>query len=117
MISLPILKILLTVLVVGFVALAFAVTYLTRGGRTRYGEDSDDPPHYTKRSRPASAEQLRPAAAPQVQTEIPGEVVAAIAAAVFCMEPGAAVTSVRRAKTPGVSAWKMAGLLENTKPF
>lgn len=117
MISLPILKILLTVLVVGFVALAFAVTYLTRGGRTRCGEDSDDPPRYAERSRPAAAEQPRPAAGPQVQAGISGEVVAAIAAAVFCMEPGAVVTSVRRAKAPGVSAWKMAGLLENTRPF
>lgn len=45
------------------------------------------------------------------------EVVAAIAAAVACIYPGARVASLRRAPAKPQSAWRMAGLLENTRPF
>ncbi|MDO4566870.1 MAG: hypothetical protein Q4B42_06010 [Oscillospiraceae bacterium] len=55
---------------------------------------------------------------------IPGEVIAAISAAVACMEGGAyRVSSVapRRAVLGGAgdlrSAWSAAGLVENTRPF
>jgi len=49
---------------------------------------------------------------------IPGDVIAAISAAVYCMfGEGAKVTSVRRQQRTGRSAWNMAGLLENTRPF
>lgn len=114
MISFPILKILLVILVVGFVALAFAVAHLSGRGRDRFREDTDDPPHYDAAPRaPAAPKETAPAA----QAGIPGEIVAAIAAAVACLEPGAVVTSVRRAPQGGVSAWKLAGLLENTRPF
>lgn len=57
--------------------------------------------------------------APAVEAGIPGEVVAAIAAAVACLygeDPGS-IVSVRRAGPAGRSAWAMAGLLENTRPF
>ena len=53
-----------------------------------------------------------------VSTTIPGEVIAAISAAVYCMfGEGARVMSVRRQQRTGRSAWSMAGLLENTRPF
>ena len=53
-----------------------------------------------------------------VSTSIPGEVIAAISAAVYCMfGEGARVMSVRRQQRSGRSAWSMAGLLENTRPF
>ena len=55
---------------------------------------------------------------PAVSTGIPGEVIAAISAAVYCMfGEGAKVMSVRRQQRTGRSAWSMAGLLENTRPF
>ena len=53
-----------------------------------------------------------------VSSGIPGEVIAAISAAVYCMfGEGAKVMSVRRQQRSGRSAWSMAGLLENTRPF
>ncbi len=53
-----------------------------------------------------------------ISTSIPGEVIAAISAAVYCMfGEGARVMSVRRQQRTGRSAWSMAGLLENTRPF
>lgn len=63
-----------------------------------------------------------PAKAPVVSNGIPGEVVAAISAAVavICGE-GAVVKGIRpvsrRAVASGRSAWNMAGLLDNTCPF
>ena len=55
---------------------------------------------------------------PAVSSGIPGEVIAAISAAVYCMfGEGAKVMSVRRQQRSGRSAWSMAGLLENTRPF
>ena len=53
-----------------------------------------------------------------VSAAIPSEVIAAISAAVYCMfGEGAKVMSVRRQQRTGRSAWSMAGLLENTRPF
>lgn len=54
---------------------------------------------------------------PAAEAGISGEVVAAISAAVYCAYPGAAVKFIRRAAPNPQSAWKMAGLLENTRPF
>lgn len=58
------------------------------------------------------------APAPVVEAGIPGEVVAAIAAALACMEGGSryAVRSISRAKT-GRSAWSQAGVVSYTEPF
>ena len=59
-------------------------------------------------------------AAPSVAEEgIPGEVIAAIAAAVYCTEglPASAIRSVRRSRSASRSAWATAGILENTRPF
>ena len=61
-------------------------------------------------------------AAPAAADGIPGEVIAAISAAVavICGE-GAVVKGIRpvsrRAASSGRSAWNMAGLLDNTCPF
>ena len=53
-----------------------------------------------------------------VSSGIPGEVIAAISAAVYCMfGEGARVMSVRRQQRTGRSPWSMAGLMENTRPF
>ncbi len=78
-------------------------------------------------SAPAAPKAAAPApapaapAAPAVEAGIPGEVVAAIAAAVYCLE-GSAVTvrSVRRLPQPAASrrgAWGDAGVRQNTQPF
>lgn len=59
------------------------------------------------------------AAEPLAQDGIPEEVVAAIAAAVYTLYGSSAgkITSIRRAAQPNRSEWKMAGLLEKTRPF
>jgi len=59
-------------------------------------------------------------AAPAVQSGIPGEVVAAIAAAVAMMAPEGkryAIKSVSRKDANGRSAWAAAGIADNTRPF
>lgn len=76
----------------------------------RSGNPQPVPPH---------APQGAPAGtgAPAVEAGIPEEVVAAIAAAVSCLSPGAALRSVRRCAGGPQSAWRAAGLLESTRPF
>lgn len=67
---------------------------------------------------PAASPAAKPA--PAVEPGIPGEVVAAIAAAVCCLEDGAAIQSVRRLPRAGAlrrDAWGQAGLAQNTRPF
>ena len=63
----------------------------------------------------------QPAAAPRAAAanEVPAEIVAVIAAAVtMALGTGVRVLSVKRADGGrGRSAWSMAGLLENTRPF
>lgn len=61
-----------------------------------------------------------PRAANLAESGIPEEVVAVISAAVYMMygTSGASIASIRRAAQPSIrSAWAMAGLLENTRPF
>lgn len=68
-----------------------------------------------------AARKAAPAPAPAVEAGIPGEVIAAIAAAVCCLEGGSVtVRSVRRLPQPGASrrgAWGQAGVVQNTQPF
>ena len=67
---------------------------------------------------PAAPPAAKPA--PAVEPGIPGEVVAAIAAAVCCLEDGAAIQSVRRLPRASAlrrDAWGQAGLAQNTRPF
>ncbi len=69
---------------------------------------------------PAPAKAPAAAPAPVVQSGIPGEVVAAIAAAVAMMAPEGkryAVKSVSRKDASGRSAWAAAGVADNTRPF
>lgn len=76
---------------------------------------------------PAAAAPVRPASAPVVSAGVPSEVVAAISAAIACMEQdgvGYTVQSiepvVRKAgasRQLGRSAWAQAGVLSNTQPF
>lgn len=58
-------------------------------------------------------------AAPAVETGIPAEVVAAIAAAVACTEGSAVIRAVRRAPAAGSRRgnWGDAGVVANTTPF
>ena len=69
---------------------------------------------------PKAAPAPVPAApAPVVEEGIPGEVVAAISAAVACMlgsDKPFAVRSVKRARESR-PAWNAAGIAENTRPF
>ena len=67
---------------------------------------------------PAAPPAAKPA--PAVEPGIPGEVVAAIAAAVCCLEDGAAIQSVRRLPRASAlrrDAWGQAGLAQNPWPF
>ena len=67
---------------------------------------------------PAAPPAAKPA--PAVEAGIPGEVVAAIAAAVCCLEDGAAIQSVRRMPRASAlrrDAWGQAALAQNTRPF
>lgn len=69
---------------------------------------------------PAPASVVKSAAkAPAVQEGIPGEVIAAISAALACMEGGTGYTlrSVKRMKASGRSAWGQAGISAYTEPF
>lgn len=70
----------------------------------------------------------RPAAPAGSGKKIPGEILAVLAAAAYCMVPGARITAVRRASAPERkrvpcaaarkrSPWANAGVLENTRPF
>lgn len=68
-----------------------------------------------------SASIAAPAPAPAVEAGIPGEVVAAISAAIFSMEGGQAVVrEIRRMPQAGGSrrgAWGDAGVIQSTRPF
>ena len=73
-----------------------------------------------KEPAPAPVSAAKSAAkAPAVQEGIPGEVIAAISAALACMEGGAGYTlrSVKRVKPSGRSAWGQAGINAYTEPF
>lgn len=68
---------------------------------------------------PVQKAQTLPAAQPAVEAGIPGEVVAAIAAAVACLDgegTGYKLKGVRRAAAVR-PVWGAAGLAENTRPF
>lgn len=103
-----------TGLVVVFILLIFLV-YLVKG----YGSVVSRLQGKTKEDEIAPVSRPAEKPAPFVEEGIPGEVVAAIAAAVSCLygEAPRSVVSVRRARAAGRSAWEMAGLLENTRPF
>ena len=78
-----------------------------------------------KKGAPAPKKEAAPAPkaaapkAPVVEAGIPGEVVAAIAAAIACMDGGEHYTlrSVKRTRVSGRSAWGQAGVVAYTEPF
>ena len=71
-----------------------------------------------KKAAPAPVKAAAPKA-PVVEAGIPGEVVAAIAAAIACMDGGEHYTlrSVKRTRVSGRSAWGQAGVVAYTEPF
>ena len=71
-----------------------------------------------KKGAPAPVKAAAPKA-PVVEAGIPGEVVAAIAAAIACMDGGEHYTlrSVKRTRVSGRSAWGQAGVVAYTEPF
>lgn len=119
------LVVLITGLVIVF-AVLIGLVFIIRGyGAAIRSLQNRAEPKASDRAEPEKAvslpptQTLVPAAEPAAAPEgaIPEEVVAAIAAAVYSMFPSGKVTSIRRAATPGRSAWGMAGLLEGTHPF
>lgn len=52
-----------------------------------------------------------------MNNEIPEEVIAAISAAVYTLYGNVSIKSIHHAERPAHSAWAMAGLLDNTRPF
>ncbi len=67
----------------------------------------------------APAPAVSSAPAPVVQSGISGEIVAAIAAAVYAAEGGKQVTirSIRVRNVPGRNPWAAAAIADNTRPF
>ncbi len=107
--------VLLTGLVIVFIVLIF-LTYLIKGyGRVLSGlqTNSNDK---KKTSAPLAA---APVQLSSVQAGISEETVAVISAAVYALYGTCAgkVTGIHRSSQPSRSAWGMAGLLDNTRPF
>lgn len=101
-------------LAVVFLLLIILIVMIKKQGDTIQELRSGRPEE--KGTLPAAA--VLPGAA--VEQGIPEEVVAVIAAAVYaaCGASGGAITGIRRAPAQSAfPAWRMAGLLENTRPF
>src|SRR5699024_8885483 len=110
----------LLILVVGM-AVAVALIALLESKMTASQPAASVP---EERHAPAAAAKAAPAPAPRapvVETGVPAEVVAAIAAAVACLEGGAAtVRGIRRLPRPAGSrrgVWGEAGIAAVTTPF
>ena len=117
--------ILLTGLVVVFAMLVF-LTFIIKGyGAIVRSIEAKIKGKDTAKAAPAAPMAFVPAempsevAAPVVEGGVPDEVVAAISAAVYTMygTSVSTVKSIRRAAKSTCSAWGMAGLFENTRPF
>lgn len=118
------LTILLTGLVVVFLVLIVLTDIIKLYGTIVYNatNKAKKPMPEKKAEEPAAAAPVQasvPAAVEAVEEGIPGEIVAAIAAAVYCTEgaPVSAIKSIRRSRSASRSAWGMAGVMENTRPF
>lgn len=113
------LNLLLTGLVLVIAVLIF-LTYRMKGyGNAIHKLQSGREENAAGAHPPLPASAGRPLGA-AVERGIPEEVVAAITAAVYLTygDTAGAVTGIRRsAVQPARSAWSMAGLLENTRPF
>lgn len=97
----------LAVLVLVFKAFGLVVSKSENAAKHTSGEPAESAP---VKAAPA---------APVVSGAIPGDVIAAITAAVIAAEgPGATVRSVRRVQPAGGrKAWAMAGIADNTRAF
>jgi len=111
------------VVVIGTLFILTGIFYLfgfIMGGADRKAKKAKKKEEETKaKTAPAPAPVAVPSA-PAVQDGIPGEVVAAIAAAVAMMAPEGkryAIKSVSRKDAGGRSAWAAAGVADNTRPF
>ena len=119
------LTILLTGLVVVFLVLIVLTEIIKLYGTLVHNATNKNkkPKPVEKAQEPAPAPVSTPVpaapAAPAVEDGIPGEIVAAIAAAVYCTEGASvsAIKSIRRSRSASRSAWGMAGVMENTRPF
>jgi Na+-transporting methylmalonyl-CoA/oxaloacetate decarboxylase gamma subunit len=125
------LTVLITGLVVVFLMLIFLTLVIKGYGnavhslQSRYNRKKSRDEGPLLKSEPAQAAEPVPAEPqPLLQSSttegIPDEVLAVLAAAASSVIPGGVITSVRRAAVApdfGRSSWKMAGLLENTRPF
>lgn len=118
------LNVMLTGLVVVFIALIILIVIVSLIGRSFARANAQKKAQPAEESAPAVAAPAAPAAgvsaaADSVEEE---EVVAAITAAIACMMTENGVTRPFRVKSirsagPARNAWNMAGLLENTRPF
>ena len=119
------LTILLTGLVVVFLVLIVLTEIIKLYGTLVHNATNKNkkPKPVEKAQEPAPAPVSAPVpaapAAPAVEDGIPGEIVAATAAAVYCTEGASvsAIKSIRRSRSASRSAWGMAGVMENTRPF
>ena len=108
------------VVVIGTLLLLTGIFYLfgfIMGGADRKAKKAKEK---EKASAPATVPVTVPVPTPAVQDGIPGEVIAAIAAAVAMMAPEGkryAIKSVSRKDAGGRSAWSAAGIADNTRPF
>ena len=110
-----------------FLILIFLPLILKLYGNIVYivtNKEKKKPAESAKAVSPTPAVPKTAAPAPSIPAEpgIPAEVVAAIAAAVYYTEgvPASAVRSIRRSRKAagsGRSAWGLAGVLEETRPF
>ena len=112
------LAVVITGLVVVFAVLVILVLLCSIMGSVFKSMNSkkDSKPEAPKTEKKA---EISRTAAPMVEAGIPGEVVAAISAAVACMmgsNQAFAVRKISRAKG-GRPAWNAAGIAENTHPF
>ncbi len=115
--------VLLTGLVIVFVVLVF-LTYIIKGYGTVISKiqagGSPKKDIGTAEAAPARSVNIGSSkTAVPAEAGIPEEVIAAISAAVYMTYGASAgtITSIRRASQPARSAWAMAGLLDNTRPF
>ena len=113
------LTVLLAGLVIVFVVLVF-LTYLIKSYGNAIHKLQSGYEENAAHAKPSPAVSAGRSLNAGVEQGIPEEVVAAISAAVYMTygDTVGAITGIRRSATqPARSAWSMAGLLENTRPF
>lgn len=101
----------LTFIIKGYGAALNKIQNKMVGGDDKRPADSSTPEPIAKNGSPKTRNT-------PVNSAVSGEVVAAISAAVYMMYGTSyEVTNIRRAPRTNRSAWRTAGLLENTRPF